>query len=233
MKQTVKLDENKFRELIKENVREILNEAENGGWVVESNEAQEAYDLAVQYMGKEYVDDAIVGTLGYEKLADCLAYLFRMWDFREWDNRNSEEEEVDEELYEGKLNEYEGMDDSWSYAAIFGENEIDIYNMLWQVKLALQKKIKRGVEIRKDILANSSVVRRAAQITLKRLNDYNKEIGEAPIYMDNAAKRGLREYYAQKILNWIDEEKINNQPKSEDEVINETLKRIFKTIKNQ
>lgn len=287
------MNEKKLRNIIKENIRQMLNEAESGGWVVETDEAEKAYELAASAWGNDELNRAIVRAMSNETLAQILAYLFRMYDFREWKNRDEREDnelyeseidkkkeyiisyitkhgdydavlvmatdnedakekalkkyfnidtivsikeftpKSDDELLEGKLNEYEGMDDSWSPVAVFGENQRDIYNMLWQIKLALQKKIKRGVEIRKDILANSSVIHRAAQISLKRFNEYNKENEIAPFYMDNAAKRGLREYYAQKILDWIDEEKINNQPKSEDEVINETLKRIFKNIKNR
>ena len=35
---------------MKESVNRIIKEAENGGWVVDSSEAQEAYNLAVQEM---------------------------------------------------------------------------------------------------------------------------------------------------------------------------------------
>ena len=113
-------------------------------------------------------------------------------------------ESVERILEESK---YAGMDDSWSDVAVFGENERDIYDMLWRVKEALQKKIARGEEVSKDRLANSSILFRAAQISLKRFNEYNKEADMPPFVMDNEAKRGLREYYAQKILDWIEEEK--------------------------
>ena len=33
----------------------------------------------------------------------------------------------------------------------------------------------------------------------------------SPFVMDNEAKRGLREYYTQKILDWIEEEEINKE----------------------
>lgn len=76
-----------------------LREADSYGWVVESYEAYEAYDMACEYLGKEYVDDQIVDTLSDDALASSLAFLFRMWDFREWDNRNedSNDNEFDEE----------------------------------------------------------------------------------------------------------------------------------------
>lgn len=64
-----------------------LNEAEDGGWVVEASEAQEAYNLAVQEMGEETINAAIVRSLGDETLAECLAYIFRQYDFREWSDR--------------------------------------------------------------------------------------------------------------------------------------------------
>ena len=63
-----------------------INEAESGGWVVETGEAQQAYELAVQEMGEEYVNEAIVRCLGTQTLSQCLAYLFRQWNFREWEN---------------------------------------------------------------------------------------------------------------------------------------------------
>ena len=62
-----------------------LNEAENGGWVVDDSEAQEAYNFAVDRMGKETVDTAIIRALSDKHLAEILAYIFRMYDFREWD----------------------------------------------------------------------------------------------------------------------------------------------------
>ena len=72
---------------MKESVNRIIKETENGGWVVDSSEAQEAYNLAVQEIGEEKVNSAIVRCLGDETLAQCLAYIFRQYDFREWQSR--------------------------------------------------------------------------------------------------------------------------------------------------
>lgn len=72
---------------MKESVNRIIKEAENGGWVVDSSEAQEAYNLSVQEIGEEKVNSAIVRCLGDETLAQCLAYIFRQYDFREWQSR--------------------------------------------------------------------------------------------------------------------------------------------------
>ena len=72
---------------MKESVNRIIKEAENGGWVVDSSEAQEACNLAVQEIGEETINSVIVRCLGDETLAQCLAYIFRQYDFREWQSR--------------------------------------------------------------------------------------------------------------------------------------------------
>ena len=91
-KKTIKINESKLHKMVNESVKRVLKEAENYGWVVETEEAQEAYDFACDQLGKDTVDDAIVRCLGNEKLADCLAFVFRAFDFREWENRNNPEE---------------------------------------------------------------------------------------------------------------------------------------------
>ena len=94
MKKTIRLTESDLHRIIRESVKSVmtkgknkLNEAENEGWVVETSEAQEAYDLAVQEMGEDTINVAIVRSLGDETLAKCLAYIFRQYDFREWSDR--------------------------------------------------------------------------------------------------------------------------------------------------
>lgn len=86
-KRVIKLTENNLRRIVKESVNKILKEAESFGWVVDSSEAQEAYNMAVEHMGEEEINRAIVRSLGNETLAQCLAFIFRNYDFREWDNR--------------------------------------------------------------------------------------------------------------------------------------------------
>ena len=87
MKRKIKLTESKLKDIINETVKRVVTEAEDYGWVVDSSEAQEAYDMAVEYMGKETIDDAIIRCLTSDQLAECLAYIFRMYDFREWGER--------------------------------------------------------------------------------------------------------------------------------------------------
>ena len=87
MKQAIKIKENELRQMISESVRRILREAENGGWTVEASEAQEAYNLAVEHMGEETINNAIIRCLDDDTLAECLAYIFREYDFREWQSR--------------------------------------------------------------------------------------------------------------------------------------------------
>ena len=86
-KRVIKLTENNLRKIVNESVNKILKEAESFGWVVDSSEAQEAYNMAVEHMGEEEINRAIVRSLGNETLAQCLAFIFRNYDFREWDNR--------------------------------------------------------------------------------------------------------------------------------------------------
>lgn len=95
MRKRIKLTEGDVQKMIRhavtESVRKMISEAENGGWVVETNEAMDAYELACDRLGKETVDDAIVRSLGTEQLAESLAYIFRMYDFREWGERFGDE----------------------------------------------------------------------------------------------------------------------------------------------
>ena len=102
MKRTIRLTEGELKRMISESVKRTLKEAEDYGWVVETDEAQEAYNFAVEHMGKETVDDAIIRAMGDAQLAEILAYVFRMYDFEEWNEYKSSEE--DEEEYE---------DDEW------------------------------------------------------------------------------------------------------------------------
>ena len=68
--------------------RKMINEGESYGWIVEPEEAQEAYNFAIEYFGEEELNKAIVRCLGDSALSDCLAYIFRMNEFDEWYNRN-------------------------------------------------------------------------------------------------------------------------------------------------
>jgi len=87
MKNIIKLTEQDLRGIVENTVKNILKEAESGGWVVDSSEAQEAYNLAVQEMGEETINSAIVRCLGDETLAQCLAYIFRQYDFSQWKSK--------------------------------------------------------------------------------------------------------------------------------------------------
>ena len=87
MKKIIRLTESDLQKIVKESAQRIIKEAESGGWVVDTTEAQEAYDLAVQEMGEETINSAIVRSLGDATLAQCLAYIFRQYDFRQWQSR--------------------------------------------------------------------------------------------------------------------------------------------------
>ena len=87
MKKIIRLTESDLHNIVKESAKRIIKEAESGGWIVDTTEAQEAYNLAVQEMGEETINSAIVRCLGDEALAQCLAYIFRQYDFRQWQSR--------------------------------------------------------------------------------------------------------------------------------------------------
>ena len=87
MRRQIRLTENDLHRIVKESVNRVINEAENGGWIVDTSEAQEAYDMAVDEMGEETVNAAIVRSLGDDVLAQALAYVFRMYDFRQWKSK--------------------------------------------------------------------------------------------------------------------------------------------------
>lgn len=83
--------------------KKSVKAAESYGWVVESWEAGEAYDLAAEYFGVEDINQQIVDCISSDELAACLAYIFRMNDFREWDdfkehNDSSDDEDIEESV---------------------------------------------------------------------------------------------------------------------------------------
>lgn len=82
MKKVIKLTEANLTNMI----REAVVEAVNGGWVVDDNEAREAYEFAANTLGKETIDSAIIRAIPDNTLAEILAYIFRMYDFREWES---------------------------------------------------------------------------------------------------------------------------------------------------
>lgn len=94
MKKIIRLTESELKNIVEESTKRIIKEAESGGWVVDSSEAQEAYDLAVQEMGEETINSAIVRSLGDEVLAQCLAYIFRQYDFRQWQSRFDNQDDM-------------------------------------------------------------------------------------------------------------------------------------------
>ena len=92
MKQTIKLNEQDLKKVVRECVKKALaetqiNEGESYGWVVDSSEAEEAYNMFAAEIGNEEANAAIVRAMNNNVLADILAYLFRMYDFRQWNER--------------------------------------------------------------------------------------------------------------------------------------------------
>lgn len=81
--------------------KKSVKAAESYGWVVEENEAWDAYDFAIEsgWWDEAQLDSDIVRTLSVDELASSLAYIFRMNEFREWEERNdSDEDEIEESV---------------------------------------------------------------------------------------------------------------------------------------
>lgn len=78
--------------------RKGLKEAESYGWEVPDDMANEAYEFACEYFGKDEMNQQIINCISNEELASCLAFLFRNWDFREWNEylEGNDEEDFDE-----------------------------------------------------------------------------------------------------------------------------------------
>lgn len=87
------LTERKLTNIISNVMSKMLNEAESEGWIVDDNDAQNAYEFACKYFPKEEVDSQIVSSLSAEELASSLAWLFRQWDFKEYYDYNEEDED--------------------------------------------------------------------------------------------------------------------------------------------
>lgn len=110
--------------------RRPVKAAESYGWVVDENEAWEAYEFACDYFGKENLDDQIVSGLSTDELAESLVYIFRMNDFREWEERNGssdddeEDEEVELELIDAG-EEFTNVDDAIAYVKANATNLTD------------------------------------------------------------------------------------------------------------
>jgi hypothetical protein len=83
-KKIIRLTESDLHRIVKESAKRIIKEVESGGWVVDASEAEEAYNMAAEEFGNEELNAAIVRCLGDEALAQCLAYIFRQYDFRKW-----------------------------------------------------------------------------------------------------------------------------------------------------
>lgn len=92
-----KITQSELKKLIRESVTEAIAEAESGGWVVDTNEAREAYNLAAQEWGEEEINRQIVRAMGERALSECLAFVFRMNDFQEWEEYKRSKETTDTE----------------------------------------------------------------------------------------------------------------------------------------
>lgn len=89
-KQTIKLDENQLKTIVKESIEKILNEANSYGWEVETGEAELAYNYMAEELGNEELNAAIVRAMSDETLSQIMAYLLRMYDMKGWEQYREE-----------------------------------------------------------------------------------------------------------------------------------------------
>ena len=67
---------------------------------IEDLDTWEQYETAKEYMGVSELLTNLSQAMGYDELSECLAFIFRMYDFREWKSKYDEDEEdYDEEEY--------------------------------------------------------------------------------------------------------------------------------------
>lgn len=88
MRKIIKLNEHDLKKM----VTSVLNESLRYGLVIDSSEADEAYNFAMEALGKEELDDAIIRALPKDELSNILTYLFRMYELaNDWyDYKNGE-----------------------------------------------------------------------------------------------------------------------------------------------
>lgn len=87
-KRTVKINERQLNEAVAKSVRKILEgleTEEQGYYEVDKSNAKEAYELFCRFLGEDEANEKIVTSLGYEKLAEALEFLFERYGFRYWE----------------------------------------------------------------------------------------------------------------------------------------------------
>jgi len=67
-----------------------INEAEDYGWIVETDEAQLAYQYFCEEMGIEAANEAIIRAMSDKTLSEIMVYLLRMYDMDGWEEYKEE-----------------------------------------------------------------------------------------------------------------------------------------------
>lgn len=86
-KRTIRLTDKQLNEAVKKTVSRILENmvnGDNGYYSVDEEDVQEAYDLFCKWLGEEEANEKIVTSLGQEKLAESLSFLFDLYGFKYW-----------------------------------------------------------------------------------------------------------------------------------------------------
>ncbi|MBR4397098.1 MAG: hypothetical protein IKS93_04515 [Methanobrevibacter sp.] len=64
---------------------------------IEDLDVWEQFETAKEYMGVSELLQNLSQAIGYDELAECMAFIFRMYDFREWDEVSGYDDEDDDE----------------------------------------------------------------------------------------------------------------------------------------
>lgn len=98
-------------------------------------------------------------------------------------------------LNEGIYDYPDGID----HLILLSENDRECHDIYWSIIQMLLKKVKKGVDLSVDILANSSIMKKYQQFVFRKFKN------EQPNF-DRNAPRAFREYIAERMI-----ERINNE----------------------
>jgi len=108
--------------------------------------------------------------------------------------KNIVSECVKRTINEGIYDYPDGID----HLIFLSENDRECYDIYWSIIQMFLKKVKKGVDLSVDILANSSIMKKYQQFVFRKFKN------EQPNF-DRNAPRAFREYIAERMI-----ERINN-----------------------
>lgn len=196
-----------------ENIEWVAQQWGFGEELDEIEDAWDKYEYAKDIMGAEELLTNLTQAIGYDELAECMAFIFRMNDFREWDSVTSSRKPVKSALSEKYKNKIkwdelereverlkdEGYDLEEAADYIFEENDIDQLNELgfigdsFRVKYDILDAVKEvwGDEIESSKKPVKSSYLYTVEINMKDGNVYQEDY-EAESDKWSEAKKEIR-----------------------------------------